>query len=157
VSGFQPIEFAPPDAADMKSERRRLTFVLARSISIPYPAPAGFLALEMAMTGMTRSSDGLDVRRRRILFRSWHRGMREADLIMGRFADAAIAELSEDEVAAFERLLEQPDRDVLAWVTGEEDVPADHDTALYRKLRDFHLGNARVGAHPDGRSGHGGR
>jgi antitoxin CptB len=42
------------------------------------------------MTGTIRSSDGLDVRRRRILFRAWHRGMREMDLIMGRFADAVI-------------------------------------------------------------------
>jgi antitoxin CptB len=96
------------------------------------------------MTGMTRSSDGLDVRRRRILFRAWHRGMREADLIMGRFADAAIADLTEDELAAFERLLDVPDRDLLAWVTGEWDVPAEHDTALYRRLRDFHLGGAGV-------------
>ena len=39
------------------------------------------------MTGSSRSSDGLDPRRRRLLFRSWHRGTREADLIMGRFAD----------------------------------------------------------------------
>ena len=41
------------------------------------------------MTG-SRSSDGLDARRRKLLFRAWHRGMREMDLIMGRFADAAI-------------------------------------------------------------------
>jgi antitoxin CptB len=100
------------------------------------------------MTGSTRSSDGLDVRRRRILFRSWHRGMREADLIMGRFADAAIAEMTDGELAAFERLLEAPDRDVLAWVTGELSVPADYDTALYRRLRDFHLSNTRTGDGP---------
>ena len=40
------------------------------------------------MTGTTRSSAGLDERRRRLLYRSWHRGTREMDLIMGRFADA---------------------------------------------------------------------
>ena len=91
------------------------------------------------MTGSTRSSEGLDVRRRKVLFRSWHRGMRETDLIMGRFADAAVAELTEDEVGEFERLLEVPDRDMLAWVTGELDVPPDFDTALFRKLRDFHV------------------
>ena len=39
------------------------------------------------MTGTTRSSEGLDLRRRKLLFRAWHRGMREMDLIMGRFAD----------------------------------------------------------------------
>ena len=41
----------------------------------------------MTDDGTTRSSEGLDVRRRKLLFRAWHRGMREMDLIMGRFAD----------------------------------------------------------------------
>jgi len=85
-----------------------------------------------------RTSDGLDVRRRKILFRSWHRGMREMDLIMGRFADSALAELSEAELSDFERLIELPDRDLLAWVTGESDVPADVDTTVFRRMRDFH-------------------
>jgi antitoxin CptB len=91
------------------------------------------------MTGTTRSSEGLEVRRRKILFRAWHRGMREMDLIMGRFADRAVATLTEVEVAEFERLIEVPDRDLLAWVTGETDVPAAHDGPLFRRLRDFQL------------------
>jgi antitoxin CptB len=91
------------------------------------------------MTGTTRSSEGLDLRRRKLLFRSWHRGMREMDLIMGGFADARIGALSEGELAQFERLIEVPDRDLLAWITGEEAVPPDFDSALFRDLRDFHL------------------
>ncbi len=90
------------------------------------------------MTGMTRSSEGLDVRRRRLLFRAWHRGMRETDLIMGRFADAHIATLSDPELDAFEQLMEVLDRDVLAWVTGEMQPPGTYDTALLKRLRDFH-------------------
>jgi antitoxin CptB len=89
------------------------------------------------MTGTTRSSDGLDPRRRKLLFRCWHRGLREVDLIMGRFADAAVDALSDDEVAEFERLIEVPDRELLAWVTGEASVPAAYDTPLFRRLRDF--------------------
>jgi antitoxin CptB len=85
-----------------------------------------------------RTSDGLDLRRRKLLFRCWHRGMREMDLIMGRFADSALAELSDDELAELERLIELPDRDLLAWVTGEADVPADVDTVLFRRMCDFH-------------------
>jgi antitoxin CptB len=91
------------------------------------------------MTGTTRSSEGLDLRRRKLLFRSWHRGMREMDLIMGGFADARIGALSEGELAQFERMIEVPDRDLLAWITGEEAVPPDFDSALFRDLRDFHL------------------
>ncbi len=95
------------------------------------------------MTGTTISSDGLDTRRRKLLFRSWHRGLREMDLIMGRFADAAIAGLSDSELDEFERLMEVPDRDVLAWITGECEAPANYDTALFRRLRDFHLGKGQ--------------
>src|SRR5262249_35812644 len=85
---------------------------------------------EELMTGTTRSSEGLDPRRRKLLFRAWHRGMREVDLIMGRFADEAIGDLAEADLAEFERLIEEvPDRDVLAWVTGEAPAPPDYDTA----------------------------
>jgi antitoxin CptB len=84
-----------------------------------------------------RSNQGLDERRRRILFRAWHRGMRELDLIMGRFAQSAIAQLTADELVDLENLMEVPDRELLAWVTGETDVQADFDTALFRRLRDF--------------------
>lgn len=90
------------------------------------------------MTGTSRSSEGLDLRRRKLLFRSWHRGMREMDLIMGRFADDALADLTDAELEAFEQLMEVPDRELLAWVTGEAQVPPAHDNALFRRLRAFH-------------------
>jgi antitoxin CptB len=99
----------------------------------------GAMVLEAWMT--ERTSDGLDPRRRKLLFRCWHRGMREMDLIMGRFADSALADLSEAELAEFERLIELPDRDLLAWVTGEMAVPPDVDSAVFRRMRDFHLGS----------------
>jgi len=86
-----------------------------------------------------RTSDGLDLRRRKVLFRSWHRGMREMDLIMGRFADSAVSDLSDDELTDFERLIELPDRELLAWVTGEVAVPPDVDTVVFRRMRDFHF------------------
>jgi antitoxin CptB len=91
------------------------------------------------MTGTKRSSEGLDLRRRKLLFRSWHRGLREMDLILGGFADARVAQLNEGELGEFERWIDVPDRDLLAWVTGEEVVPADFDSPLFRDLRDFHL------------------
>jgi len=91
------------------------------------------------MTGTTRSSEGLDPRRRRLLFRSWHRGIREMDLILGRFADAHIATLSDADLDTYEQLIELPDPDLLGWVTGEFQTPAELDTALFRRLRDFHF------------------
>ena len=90
------------------------------------------------MSGTTISSEGLDARRRRLLFRAWHRGMREVDLITGRFADAHIARLSDVEVAEFERLMDVPEPDLLAWVIGSVQPPASYDTALFRRICAFH-------------------
>jgi antitoxin CptB len=80
----------------------------------------------------------LDTRRRRILFRSWHRGMKEVDLILGGFAEAQIADLSEAELDDFETLLEAQDRDVFGWVTGEFQIPALFATVLFQKICAFH-------------------
>jgi antitoxin CptB len=90
------------------------------------------------MSGSQISSAGLDARRRRALFRSWHRGMREMDLIMGRFADAEIEQLSEADLDAFEALLDLPDHDVFSWLTGEVETPAAYDTQVFRKLKLSH-------------------
>jgi antitoxin CptB len=86
------------------------------------------------MTGSDLSSAGLDARRRRILFRAWRRGMREMDLVMGRFVDAELPAMSSAELLQFEELLDLPDPQVLAWITGEEPIPAERDTALFRRL-----------------------
>ncbi|KAA5600385.1 succinate dehydrogenase assembly factor 2 [Blastochloris sulfoviridis] len=90
------------------------------------------------MSGTTRSSAGLDERRRRILFRAWHRGTRELDLLIGRFADARLGDLSEAEVDALETLMEAQDVDIYGWITGSRPVPSAYDTALLQSLRDFH-------------------
>ena len=90
------------------------------------------------MTGQQRSSADLDPRRRKLLFRCWHRGLREMDLILGRFADAEITGLSEVEIAEFEWLIDAPDPELFAWLTGAKDTPDTYDTAVFRKLRQFH-------------------
>ena len=81
----------------------------------------------------------LDVRRRRIAFRAWHRGTGEMDLIMGRFADAHLAGLGDADLDAFETLLEWPDPDLYKWVSGEALPPAEADHAFLGRLRSFHF------------------
>ncbi|HVY18593.1 MAG TPA: succinate dehydrogenase assembly factor 2 [Bauldia sp.] len=87
---------------------------------------------------MAGFEDADTVRRRRLVFRAWHRGMREVDLLLGRFADARVAEMSEANLASFEALLDLPDPQILAWITGEEDVPREHDSRFVRELIAFH-------------------
>ncbi|MET0605207.1 MAG: succinate dehydrogenase assembly factor 2 [Beijerinckiaceae bacterium] len=90
------------------------------------------------MSGSSRSSEGLDPRRRKILYRSWHRGTREMDLILGPFADAHIGQFDASELDAMELLIESPDRELYAWLTGAEATPAHIDGPLWRSLKYFH-------------------
>jgi antitoxin CptB len=87
-----------------------------------------------------RSSEGLDVRRRKLLFRAWRRGVRETDLIVGRFADAYIDKFDNAELDDFERLIEVPNADLYGWVSGEAAIPSGHDTEVLRQLKTFHAG-----------------
>ena len=89
------------------------------------------------MTGSTRSSDGLDDRRKRLLFRCWHRGTREMDLILGRFADAEIADLSDGEMAELERLIDVPDPDLYAALTGDKPLAPEYAGPLYDRIKAF--------------------
>jgi antitoxin CptB len=93
-----------------------------------------------------RSSDGLDTRRKRLLFRAWRRGVRETDLIVGRFADAHIEAFDQAALDDFERLIEVPNAALYAWVIGAEPVPADYDTAVLASLRTFHMRTNTMGA-----------
>jgi antitoxin CptB len=87
------------------------------------------------MTGSTRSSDGLDDRRKRLLFRCWHRGTREMDLILGRFADAEIAHLGDDELGQLELLIEVPDPDLYAALTGDKPLAPEYAGALFERIK----------------------
>lgn len=90
------------------------------------------------MTGTTISSDGLDVRRRRLLYRSWHRGTREMDLIVGRFADSHLANLTDAELDEFERLIDIPDPDLYAALTGARPLPEVEGGVVFARLKAFH-------------------
>jgi antitoxin CptB len=96
------------------------------------------------MTGSTRSSEGLNERQRRLLFRSWHRGIRETDLVLGRFADAHIADLSEADLDTYEKLLDTVlDHDLYVWVTGEAAIPPEHRSDLLDRIITFHNAGGR--------------
>jgi antitoxin CptB len=90
------------------------------------------------MSGTILSSADLDPRRRKILFRAWHRGLREMDLIMGGFADTHLATLGEADLDRFEILIEQADRDLLHWILDETEIPQEFDTDLLRAIRNHH-------------------
>jgi antitoxin CptB len=91
------------------------------------------------MTGSTRSSDGLDDRRKRLLFRCWHRGTREMDLILGRFADTEIASLSDPELTQLEHLIDLPDPDLYAALTGNALLAPEYASGLFDRIKSFRV------------------
>lgn len=81
----------------------------------------------------------LEIRRKKLRIRAWRRGFKEADLILGRFADSALNTMSDEDVRAFERLLDQPDQDIYGWIIGREPVPAEFDGPIMTALQSFRV------------------
>jgi antitoxin CptB len=78
-----------------------------------------------------------DIRKKRLLFRSWHRGTREADLILGSFAEANLAGFDDKRLDRYEALLDCPDADLFDWITGRAPPPSEYDTDVTRLLLAF--------------------
>ncbi len=72
---------------------------------------------------------------KRLGFRAWHRGTKEADLLIGGFFDTHSADWSDEEVAWFERLLEEDDVDIMAWAIGTAPVPAVFDGPMMHAMQ----------------------
>ena len=78
-----------------------------------------------------------EIRLNRIRFRAWRRGFREADLILGPFADAHVATMSADELDRFEALMDQSDHDIFGWIMGALPAPVAFDNDILARLRAF--------------------
>jgi len=76
----------------------------------------------------------LSPRRKRLVFRAWHRGLREVDLILGRYIDKKITHLKEDELDAFEKILSYEDRDLIGWLSGQVAIPPECDCPMLRDI-----------------------
>jgi len=91
------------------------------------------------MTGSRLSSDGLDARRKRLLFRCWHRGTKELDLIIGGFADAHLPALTEAELDQLEQIIEAPEPELYAALTGEIPPPQSVSGEVFEKMKSFRV------------------
>jgi antitoxin CptB len=80
--------------------------------------------------GNEDAPEAQDVRLRRLRMRSWRRGIREMDLLLGGFADMHLAALSPTEIDAYETMLEENDHDLYRWVSRGEPAPEAHEGVL---------------------------
>lgn len=76
----------------------------------------------------------LDARRKRLLFRAAHRGTKEADFVIGGFAEARLADLTDAQLDAFEALLEVDDDVLMLWCTGRAPPGPPHDAELVAQI-----------------------
>jgi antitoxin CptB len=84
-----------------------------------------------------RVSETRQIRLKRLRIRSWRRGTREMDLILGRYADEALGALEDGALDEYEAMLEQPDPDLYAWVSGTGE-PGSAFRSTIERLRRFH-------------------
>lgn len=76
-----------------------------------------------------------EVRLKRLRYRAWHRGTREADLMIGGFLDKHGASWDAEQLAWFETFLEEQDVDIMAWAMGVEPCPARWDGDMMAAMR----------------------
>jgi antitoxin CptB len=82
---------------------------------------------------MTPSPD-IETRRKRLLWRATHRGIKEMDLILGGYVSGNLASFGHAEIAELERIMDIPDQDMLRWATKQAPVPGEHDSALLSRI-----------------------
>ena len=82
---------------------------------------------------MTGTGEPRDVMLRRLRIRATHRGIKEMDIILGRFAEARLHDLDDDALAAFDTLLSENDQDLYQWVTGQQ-APPPHMVAILDEI-----------------------
>ncbi|MSP52389.1 MAG: succinate dehydrogenase assembly factor 2 [Alphaproteobacteria bacterium] len=87
----------------------------------------------------TVDTDPIDIRRKRLLYRSWHRGMKEMDLILGSFAEQNLASFDAHQLELYEHILNHPDPDLLAWFMGRQAAPNGLDRVLLKLIKNVKL------------------
>jgi antitoxin CptB len=104
---------------------------LAQSRSAKAGKWRGFTLYPCIMT------DSPEIIRKRLRYRAWHRGTKELDLLLGRFADARLGDMDRTALADFEVLSEVPENVLYRWITGAGALPEHADSATARELLAF--------------------
>jgi antitoxin CptB len=83
---------------------------------------------------MSMKLEEIEKKRKRLIFRSWHRGTKEMDLLMGTFADRNVHDMSADEIEQYDEMLNCSDPDLYNWISGRETPPANQMSAVLEKF-----------------------
>jgi len=86
---------------------------------------------------MTDTEDALEIRRRRLMYRSTYTGTKETDIILSRFAERNLPTFDDRQMEMYEQMLEAGDPEIMAWVVRRKPVPAEYDNEVSRMLVRF--------------------
>lgn len=86
---------------------------------------------------MANATDELEARRKKLLWRATHRGIKEMDLLLGGYVRARVNEMTAADLDALEAIIGIPDQTLLAWATQQEAVPAGHASPMLRDVLNF--------------------
>lgn len=95
----------------------------------------------MTQNSQKNKLEPTDAKRKRLRFRSWHRGTKEMDCVLGNFADTYVADLNEKQLELYDRLLNNSDPDLYNWLSGAEPVPPSEDNDVMQMFLKFKLSN----------------
>ena len=85
----------------------------------------------------TLSTEGFPPRKKRILIRSWHRGTKEMDLILGGFTDKHLHGWNDADLDAFEFISDMHDVSLFNWISGVDEVPQKVNTPMFKEILKF--------------------
>lgn len=82
-------------------------------------------------------AENQQIRLKRLHYRSWHRGCKETDVILGHFADEHLESLSDAQLDVYERLLDEQDADIWSWLIGKTEPERKEYIPLLKLLNQF--------------------
>ena len=95
----------------------------------------------MTVNSNPQHEKDIETRRKRVLYRAWHRGTRELDMLIGRFAERHIESMDHDRLDQFERLMEASEPELMAWLSKRDALPEWVAPSLIEDMRTFHASN----------------
>lgn len=88
---------------------------------------------------MAGEKDPHEARRKKLLWRATHRGIKEMDMLLGGYVRARVSEMSASDLDALETIIAIPDQTLLAWATSQEPVPSGQSSPMLQELLNFRL------------------
>ncbi len=76
--------------------------------------------------------------RRELLYKSTHRGCKETDILLGKYAEARLTTMDHATLNAYQELIEQPDNDIYDWITDKAALPTNLNAKLIYDIKQFH-------------------